>query len=96
MYFAPRISRRLRVEIERLADGSQTAAEITRSVGSMAEHLGLRRPSYQQVRALVCEHRARPRYPSTADVLLDVAFRVRPPEAIVTHLGGISTPVRRK
>jgi hypothetical protein len=55
VYFAPRISRRLRAEIERLADGSQTAAEITRSVGSTAERLGLRRPSYQQVRALVCE-----------------------------------------
>ena len=96
MDFAPRISRRIRAEIERLADGSQSAAEITRSVGSTAERLGMRRPSYEQVRALVREHRARPRFQSTTDLLLDVAFRVRPPEAIVTHLGGIRTPVRRK
>jgi len=96
MYFAPRISRRLRAEIERLAERSLTAAEITRSVGVTAEQLGLRRPSYQQVRTLVCEHRARPRNPSTADVFLDVAFRVRPPDAILEHLAGRSAPIRRK
>ena len=94
--FAPRISPRLRAEIERLADGSLSAADITRTVGAKAEKLGLRRPSYEQVRKLVCEHRSRPRYPSTADVLLDVAFRVRLPDAIVNNLAGTDPPIRRK
>jgi len=96
VYFAPRIPRRLRAEIERLADGSMSAAEITRAVGATAEHHGLRRPSYQQVRVLVREHRSRPRQPSTVDALLDVAFRVRPPISLLDHLAGNSTPVRRK
>jgi len=96
VHFAPRISSRLRGEIERLADGSMTAAEITRSVGEKAERLGLPRPSYHQVRVLVREHRGRPRYPSTADVLLDIAFRVRPPISLLDHLAGRSAPVRRK
>jgi len=94
--FAPRISPRLRAEIERLADASLSAAEITRAVGAKAERLGLRRPSYEQVRKLAREHRRRPRPPSTTDVLLDVAFRVRPPNAIVSHLAGTDPPVRRK
>ena len=96
VHFAPRISRRVRAEIERLADRSMTPAEITRSVGITAEALGLRRPSYEQVRALAREHRNRPRRASTADVLLDIAFRVRPPDALLDHLAGTSTPVRRK
>jgi hypothetical protein len=94
--FAPRISRRLRREIERLADRSLTAAEITRGVGTTAEALGLRRPSYQQVRVLVREHRGRPKQPSTADVVLDVALRVRPPISMLDHLAGKSPPVKRK
>jgi len=94
--FAPRISRRLRAEIERLADRPLTAAEITRSVGTTAEAHGLRRPSYQQVRVLVREHRKRPRRASTADALLDVAFRVRPPIALLDHLAGNDPPGRHK
>jgi hypothetical protein len=94
--FAPRISPRLRAEIERLADTSANAAEITRRVGELAGRLGLRRPSYEQVRKLAREHRARPRPPSTAEVLLDVALRVRPPDAIVSHLAGTDPPVRPK
>ena len=79
MEFAPRISPRLRAEIERLAETSLPAADITRAVGARAEDLRLRRPSYEQIRKLVVEHRNRPRYPSTTEVLLDVAFRVRAP-----------------
>jgi hypothetical protein len=96
MDFAPRISPRLRAEIERLADTSKSPAEITRAVGELAGRLRLRRPSYEQVRKLTREHRARPRPPSTAEVLLDVALRVRPPDAVVTHLAGNDPPVHRK
>ena len=96
MKFAPRISPRLRAEIERLAEGRLSAAEITRAVGAKAERLGLRRPSYECVRRLVREHRSRPRYPSTTDVLLDIAFRARPPDALLTHVAGTDAPLRRK
>jgi hypothetical protein len=96
MKFAPRISYRLRAEIERLAETDLSAAEITRAVGAKAERLGHGRPSYEQVRKLVQEHRGRPRYPSSADVLLDIAFRNRPPDALLKHLAGIETPFRRK
>jgi hypothetical protein len=73
-----------------------SAADITRAVGAHAESLGRCRPSYEQVRKLVREHRARPWRPSTAEVLLDVALRVRPPDAIVSHLAGNDPPVRPK
>lgn len=49
---APRIDERLRLFIEDKA-GSSTPAEITRAAGNLAWRLGLARPSYQQVRALV-------------------------------------------
>jgi hypothetical protein len=55
--FAPRITDRVRRDIERLAEAPLTAAEITRIAGTLAEELGFRRPSYQQVRVLVRERR---------------------------------------
>jgi len=54
---APRIDDRLR----RLIAGSpsaETAAEVTRLVGALAEELRLARPSYQQVRVHLNESRA--------------------------------------
>jgi hypothetical protein len=93
--FKARISVQVREEIERLALESRSAAEITRAAGAMAEEFGQRRPSYERVRTIVCEVRRRPRRPSTADVLLDVAFRVRHPNAILEHLAGLSPPLRR-
>jgi hypothetical protein len=91
MYFAPRISPRLRNEIEGLAAKSYTSAEICREVGEAAERLGLRRPSYEQVRALVREVRRRPRTATTGEVLLDIAFRVRHPDAFIEHVSGVNT-----
>jgi len=91
MYFAPRISPRLRSEVERLAESSHFAAEICREVGETAERLGLRRPSYEQVRALVRETRRRPRNVTTGEVLLDIAFRVRHPDAFIEHVSGVNT-----
>jgi len=55
--FAPRITDRVRTEIERLAVAPLTPAEITRIAGATAEELGFRRPSYQQVRVLVRDYR---------------------------------------
>jgi hypothetical protein len=81
--FAPRISLQLRAHIERLAESSLSAAEITREVGKTAEGLGQTRPSYEQVRTLVREVRRRPKSPSTADVLLDIAFRAKPADALL-------------
>jgi hypothetical protein len=91
MYFAPRISPRLRSEVERLAAKPYNSAEICREVGETAGQLGLRRPSYEQVRALVREARRRPRTATTGEVLLDIAFRVRHPDAFIEHVSGVNT-----
>ena len=45
---APRISRKLLEEIERI-DGSISAADLCRLLGEMALRLGLAQPSYQLV-----------------------------------------------
>jgi hypothetical protein len=92
MYFAPRISPRLRSEIERLAARPYSSAEICREVGEMAERLGLRRPSYEPIRALVRELRTRPRKATTGEVLVDIAFRARHPDAFIEHVSGVNTP----
>jgi hypothetical protein len=89
---APRISPRLVAELERLDNGTRSIAEITRAVGARAERFGLRRPSYEQVRTLVHVKRSRPWLPTTGEVLLDIAFRVRPPEALNDHFAGIDLP----
>jgi hypothetical protein len=94
--FAPRISPRLLEAIVRLDDRSVPIAETCRRVGREAERLGLPRPSYQRVRVLVHEARRLRRGPSTSSVLVDVAFRVRPPEALVDQLSGVGVPVLRR
>lgn len=64
-------------------------AETCRRVGQEAERLGLTRPSYERIRELVHEARRMRRGPTTASVLLDVAFRARAPEELLDHLSGI-------
>lgn len=78
----------------RLDNGKRPIAEIHRRVAREAERLGLARPSYERVRTLVHESRRirRARGPSTASVLVDVAFRVRPPDAILDHVSGVGVP----
>jgi len=95
-FFAPRISGRLRDEIDRLASKPFRTAEICRAVGETAEEHGFRRPSYEQVRLLVRQSRRRPRRVSTGEVLVDVAFRVRPPNAFVQHVSGVHTLYKSK
>ncbi len=85
---APRIDARLVALAERLDDRSAPIAEIHRRVGLAARDLGLVRPSYEQVRTVVQRARRRGRSPSAGDVLLDVAYRVRPPMAIGDFLAG--------
>jgi hypothetical protein len=81
----------------KLDDPSVPIAETYRRVADEAERLGLTRPSYERIRVLVHQSRRwkRDRGPSTTSVLVDVAFRVRPPEAVLDHLSGIGVPTRR-
>ena len=93
--FAPRISPRLLEALVRLDDKRLPIAEVNRRVGAEAERLGLKRPSYQRVRELVHETRRLRRGPTTTSVLIDVAMRARPPEAILDHISGVGVPDRR-
>ena len=90
-FFAPRISVRLREEIYRLSARPDRAADICRAVGKTADELGVRRPSYEQVRLIVTEARLRPRRVSTGGVLLDVGLLGRPPDAFLRHVSGVHT-----
>jgi hypothetical protein len=93
--FAPRIAPVLLEALVDLDDRDLPIAEINRRLGEHAESLGLRRPSYQRVRELVHELRAwRPprRGPTTRQVLLDVLFRTRPPDALLDHISGVGVP----
>jgi hypothetical protein len=93
---APRIRRELVEAVVRFDDRSRPIAETYRRVGAEADRLGFTRPSYQRVRELVHESRRIRRGPSTASVLVDVAFRLRPPEAVLDQLSGIGVPDLRR
>jgi hypothetical protein len=90
--FAPRIPPRLLHALDRLDDPTLPIAEINRRLGTHAERLKLRRPSYERVRELVHLLRRWRRHPTTARVLLEVAFRTRPPIAILDQISGIGVP----
>jgi hypothetical protein len=91
--FAPRISPRLLTALERIDDGKMPFAEVNRRVGEEAERLALPRPSYQRIRLIVHEsRRRRRRRVSTTQVLVDVALRVRPVDAVLDHLSGVGVP----
>ena len=96
--FAPRIRRELLESLVRYDKPGRPIAETCRRVGEEAERLGFTRPSYQRVRELVHESRRirQSRSPSMASVLVDVAFRVRPPEAVLDQLSGIGVPDLRR
>jgi hypothetical protein len=92
---ACRLSPRLLALLERLAGEPLPIAEINRRVGAEAERLGMLRPSYSRIRTLTHEARARRRAPTTAQVLLEVSMRARPPEAVLDHISGIGVPPLR-
>ena len=91
---APRIDSRLVAAVERLDDRNVPIAETYRRVARVARELRLYRPSYEQVRRLVHLARRLGRMPSAADVLLDVAFNLKPPTAIMDYLVGGPLPLR--
>ena len=95
--FAPRIAPALVEVLVSLDDRRLPIAEINRRLGDEAERLGLRRPSYQRVRELVHEIRRLQRdgEPTTRSVLIDIMFRVRPPEAFLDHISGVGVPKLR-
>jgi len=90
--FAPRIDSRLVATAERLDNPTTPIAETNRRVGAVAAELGLVRPSYEQVRSIVTRARRLGRRPSAGDVLLDIAFRTRPPTSLIDHLTGSLPP----
>jgi hypothetical protein len=83
--------------LDRSDDGTLPIADIWRRVCAAADELGAPRPSYERIRVLVTERRRiRSRTPTMGETLLDVAFRVQPPEAVVDHLAGIDSGSRRR
>lgn len=90
---APRISPRLLKALMRLDDRTVPIAEIYRRLGKEADRLRLTRPSYQRIRVLLHHaRRLRRGRPTTAQVLAEVAFRARPPIAVLDHLSGVGVP----
>ena len=75
---APRIDSRLLAALDRLDDGTVPFAEVNRRLGVVAEHLGLARPSYEQVRVAIKARRRLGASPAAGELLLDVALRARP------------------
>jgi hypothetical protein len=83
---APRIGATLLAVVERLDDDSLPIAEVYRRVAALASQLGYCRPSYEQIRVLVHEHRRQGLAPTAGQVLLDVALKTRPPDALLDLL----------
>ena len=71
-------------------NGSRPIAEIYRRVASLAERLGIPRPSYESIRRVTHQLRAHERDPAIGEVLLDIDLRRRPPEAIIDAILDIS------
>lgn len=92
---APRIDSRLLAALTRLDDGTRPIADAHRSLGLVADWLGLARPSYEQVRVLVNAHRRRPLQPGVGETLLEIAMRAKPPGALLDVLSGTAPPKRQ-
>ena len=83
---APRIGATILAVIERLDDESVPIAEVHRRVAALASQLGYVRPRYQQTRVLVHEHRRTGLAPTADQILLEVALKTRPPQALLELL----------
>ncbi len=87
--FAPRLTPRLHAELARLDQPDVAIADTYRRLTAYARTHGLFRPSYEHVRRLVHLLR-RLRHPaarrSSAHVLFQVAYNLRPPTALIDHL----------
>jgi hypothetical protein len=75
-------------EIERQSRRPVPIAEMNRCIGRAAAEMGLYRPSYEQVRVLVHTARRLRRQAPTrvSTVAVQVAFRIKPPEALLGPL----------
>jgi hypothetical protein len=89
---APRIDARLVGAIARADDWRRPIADTYREVADIAEKLGLARPSYEQVRSVLHQLRARKRDPAIGQILIDISFRRRPPEALLHAVSGVGVP----
>jgi len=90
---AVRLSDRQLRRLAALEDDRLPIAEVHRRFARDAEARGLPRPSYERTRLLVNELRAlRRRRVRTRDVAVDVAFRVRPPDALLDQVSGVGVP----
>jgi hypothetical protein len=97
MRAAPKIDPRLVALIRRFDRPGRPIAEVNRRVGRAAEALGLTRPSYEQVRVHLHAVRAgKAASVGLGEVLLDVSFRARPPEALLDFAAGTLPPPRRR
>jgi hypothetical protein len=85
---ASRLGPRLLAALALLDDGKHPYAETWRELGVVAAALGLAQPSYEAVRLAIRELRRRPSGPTTGDILLDIAFRSRPPMQLLDRLAG--------
>jgi hypothetical protein len=83
---APRLDPRLTRAIAELDDQSLPIAETRRQIGTLADSLGLPRPSYERVRQLVHLHRRADRAAAGIQDLLDLAFNTRPVDAVIADL----------
>ena len=68
--FAPRLHPSLLAALARLDSPGRPIAETNRRLGEVAELIGVPRPSYEQTRVYVHEHRQRPLAPGVGDLLL--------------------------
>lgn len=85
----PPIDPRLVAALARLDDANRPIAETNRRLGAVADALDIPRPSYEQVRVLIhALRRRRLTVPSAGDLMLDIAFRSRPPQAVLRDLIG--------
>jgi hypothetical protein len=90
---APRLDSRLVAATGRIDKSTSSIAETARQVAALAEHLGLPRPSYETIRRVAHQIRAKRRNPGMGEVLLDIDLRRRPPRAIVGALVGTAPPL---
>jgi hypothetical protein len=89
---APRIDSRLVAAVELLDEPTVCIAETNRRVGEVAAALELPKPSYEQVRTIVHRARRLGKHPGAGRVLLEIAFRARPPTAFGDYLVGTLPP----
>ncbi len=87
---SPRLDERLVAVIAQVDDPRVPIAETNRRVGTVAERLGQKRPSYQQVRVVTHELRRLRRSPSRGRLLLEITMRgrLRHPDELIELVAG--------